>query len=197
MCCAIRQTQVRGCRSWHRQKLDSQQSPPMPLLRHSFVRSALPTTLLFCAMTACTGGGGACEEPTTALVPSAMNAYLAAVKPTPRRFLIAAGTDSALPGSGESQLQRRGPTYVFPADVALQKRVLNRLDSVARVYGDMPTLLVTYRGMQRVGKRQAIVRFGGYFLGGVNDGKIAHRVVQFACEKNRWNAVRAQEERQS
>jgi hypothetical protein len=150
-------------------------------------------------VTACGDGrvGGNCAEPTTALVPAAMDTYLAAVQPTPRRFLIAAGTDSAIPSVGESRLQRRGPTYVFPADPALQKRVLSRLDSVAGVYGDMPTLLVTYRGLQRVGKHQAVVRLGGYFLGGVNDGKVAHRAVQFVCDTARWNAVRAEEERQS
>jgi hypothetical protein len=141
--------------------------------------------------------GGDCDEPTTALVPAAMDTYLAAVQPTPRRFLTAAGTDSAIPAVGESRLQRRGPTYVFPADPALQKRVLSRLDSVAGVYGDMPTLLVTYRGMQRIGENQAVVRLGGYFLGGVNDGKIAHRTVQFVCDTAKWNPIRAEAERQS
>jgi hypothetical protein len=126
-----------------------------------------------------------------------MDTYLAAVQPTPRRFLIAAGTDSAIPAIGESRLQRRGPTYVFPADPALQKRVLSRLDSVAGVYGDMPTLLVTYRGVKRVGENQAVVRLGGYFLGGDTDGKVAHRTVQFVCDTARWNAVRAEEERRS
>lgn len=168
----------------------------MRSLRRTF-SSALSTIVAISAVTACTRVGGDCDEPTTALVPTAMDTYLAGMKPTPRRFLIAAGTDSAIPAAGESELQRRGPTYVFPADPGLQKRVLRRLDSISGVYGDMPTLLVTYRGVRRVGEGQALVRLGGYFLGGRNDGKIAHATVGFMCHGARWKAVRAEEEHQS
>jgi hypothetical protein len=140
---------------------------------------------------------GDCDEPTAALVPAAIDPYLASVLPRPRRFLIAAGTDSALPGAAEGRLQRRGPTYIFPADTTLQRQVLRRLDSIAAPYGDLPTLLVTYRGVQRASEDKAIVRLGGHFLGGANNGKVVHRTVQFVCDTAGWNAQGAQEERQA
>lgn len=138
-----------------------------------------------------------CADPTPALVPAAIDTYLASVLPQPRRFLIAAGTDSALPAAAEGRLQRVGPTFIFPADTTLQRRVLLRLDSIAAPYGDLPTLLVTYRGVQRSNPHRAIVRLGGHFLGGANDGKVAHRTVQFVCETAGWNVQGTQEERRT
>jgi hypothetical protein len=140
---------------------------------------------------------GPCADPTVALVPSAIDAYVRSVVPRPRRFLIASGTDSALPAGAESRLQQVGPTYLFPADTALRRRVLARLDSLAEDYGDMPTLLVTYRSVTRAGDDRAVVRLGGYFVGGSANGTVAHRAVQFVCDTARWNVVRAEEERQS
>jgi hypothetical protein len=140
---------------------------------------------------------GDCAAPTLALVPPAIDAFVRSVHPKPRRFLIAAGSDSALPTGAESRLQRHGPTYLFPADTALRRRVLARLDSVAEGYGEMPTLLVTFRGIDRAGDDRAIVRLGGYFMGGASDGAVAHRSVQFVCDTARWNVVRAEQERQS
>jgi len=140
---------------------------------------------------------GDCAAPTVALLPPALDAYVKSVYPAPRRFLIAVGTDSALPGGAESRLQRHGPTYLFPPDTALRRRLLARLDSVAEDYGDMPTLLVTFRGVDRAGEERAVVRLGGHFIGGASDGKVAHRTVEFVCDTARWNVVRAEEERQS
>ncbi|MGQ0714740.1 MAG: hypothetical protein ACT4PJ_13570 [Gemmatimonadaceae bacterium] len=140
---------------------------------------------------------GDCANPTTALVPAAVDKFVPSIRPRPRRFLVASGTDSALSSAAESRLQRFGPTFVFPADSALRRRVLARLDSTAENYGDLPTLLVTYRGVDRTGEERAIVRLGGYFLGGARDGTVAHRTVEFVCDTARWNAVRAVEERQS
>ena len=140
---------------------------------------------------------GDCADPTVALVPPAVDAFVRSVSPKPRRFLIAAGTDSALPMGAESRLQRHGPTYLFPADTALRRRLLARLDSVAEGQGEVPTLLVTFRGIDRAGEERAIVRLGGYFLGGASNGVVAHRTVQFVCDTARWNVGRAVEERQS
>jgi hypothetical protein len=61
----------------------------------------------------------------------------------------------------------------------------------------MPTLLVTFRGIDRAGDDRAVVRLGGLFVGGTNDGNVAHRSVQFVCDTARWNVVRAEEERRS
>jgi hypothetical protein len=140
---------------------------------------------------------GDCPDPTLALVPAALDAYVRSVVPMPRRFLVAAGTDSALPGGSESRLQQHGPTYIFPPDTALRRRVLTRLDSVAGTFGDMPTLLVTFRGVDRAGEHRAVVRLGGYFLGGKSNGTVAHRTVGFVCDTARWNVGSAVEERRS
>ena len=140
---------------------------------------------------------GPCADPTTALVAPAIDAYVRSVTPKPRRFLTAPGTDSALPRAAEARLQHFGPTYVFPADSALRQRVLARLDSIAEDYGDMPTLLVTYRSVERAGEHRAVVRLGGYFMSGSPRGSVAHRAVQFVCDTARWNVARAEEERQS
>jgi hypothetical protein len=140
---------------------------------------------------------GPCADPTSALVAPAIDAYVRSVAPKPRRFLIASGTDSMLPGGSEARLQQHGPTYLFPADPALRQRVLARLDSIAEDYGDMPTLLVTYRGVERAGDHRAVVRLGGYFLTGSPTGSVAHRAVQFVCDTARWNVVKAEEERRT
>lgn len=191
----------------HEPRLDKRlprcENEPMTLGRRGHRLRAIPMAIVAYAAVACGDGRqsarflGDCDAPTTALVPAAMDAYLQSVQPKPRRFLIASGTDSALPVDAEGRLQRRGPTYIFPADPALRSRVLSRLDSLAEPYGDVPTLLVTYRGVQRAGEDRAVVRLGGYFLGGSNDGAVAHRAVQFVCDTARWNVVRAEEERQS
>lgn len=176
---------------------------PMTFGRRGYVLRAILMAMATYAVAACGDGRqsarflGDCDAPTAALVPAAMDTYLESVRPKPRRFLIASGTDSALPAAAEGRLQRRGPTYIFPADPALRSRVLRRLDSLAEPYGDVPTLLVTYRGVQHAGEDRAVVRLGGYFLGGSNDGAVAHRTVQFVCDTARWNVVRAEEERQS
>jgi hypothetical protein len=86
---------------------------------------------------------------------------------------------------------------MFPPDTSLRRRLLARLDSTAEGLGDMPTLLVTYRGLDRTGEERAVVRLGGYFVGGERHGTVAHRTVEFVCDTARWNVVRALEERQS
>lgn len=140
---------------------------------------------------------GPCADPTPALAPAAIDVYVRSVTPLPRRFLIASGTDSALPPGSDARLQRHGPTYLFPPDTTLRRRLLARLDSISSDVGDLPTLLVTYRGVNRTDEYRAIVRLGGYFVGGSADGKTAHRAVQFACDTARWHVVRAEEERQT
>lgn len=176
---------------------------PMTTRRSGRILRVLSLTWVVCAAAACGDGrqsprlSSNCADPTSALVPVAMDTFLASVLPKPRRFLIAAGTDSALPSAAESRLQRIGPTFILPADTTLQRRVLRRLDSVAKPYGDVPTLLVTYRGVQRAGESRATVRLGGRFVGGRNDGKVAHRTVQFVCQTSRWSVQRTQDERQT
>jgi hypothetical protein len=171
--------------------------------RRGRVLRALSLAWAACAVTACGDRrqssrlSSHCADPTPALVAAAMDTYLASVLPKPRRFLIAAGTDSALPGAAESRLQRIGPTFIFPADTSLQRRVLRRLDSSAKPYGDMPTLLVSYRGVQRSSEHRAFVRLGGRFVGGANDGRVAHRTVQFVCERAGWNVQGTQDERRT
>ena len=55
----------------------------------------------------------------------------------------------------------------------------------------MPTLLVTYRGVNRAGDNRAVVRLGGFFLTGAPKGN-ARTAPQFVCDTARWHVVRAE-----
>src|SRR5688572_22120833 len=86
-----------------RQRLDNRKpvcdNVPMTDRRHAQLGRLLCMTLATGAVAACGEGrqsarvGGDCAAPTAALVPAALDKYLASVLPTPRRFLIPAGTD--------------------------------------------------------------------------------------------------------
>src|SRR5688572_6214514 len=72
----------------------------------------------------------ACKPPAEATIGLAVTKYVREVSPTPHRFLVAAGTDSALGDGGLRALQDKGPTYLYPADSAQQAQVRKRLSDV-------------------------------------------------------------------
>ena len=109
--------------------------------------------------------------------------------PYPQRFLMAAGTDSALPEPGLRALQDKGPTYFYPADTAQQRKVRAKLDSV----GSYNTILVAWRGMES-SDSVATVRLSGTFVGGKHDGKLAApRAMRFACDSTGWKYSKAED----
>ncbi len=53
--------------------------------------------------------------------------------------------------------------------------------------GQFTTLLVTFKGMQRTGRDEVVVRYGGRYIGGDLDGREANAgAVHFYCETARW-----------
>lgn len=154
--------------------------------------------LLFFTMPAlvCACGDGkssdvVCAAPGDAVVTEAVTQYLKNLTPTPQRYLIAAGTDSALPNDAHAALQSKGPTWFFPADSASQARMRETLSSK----GDFTTLLVTYRGTRLVDASHAVVRIGGRYVGGEHEGRTASsRALHFQCDSSGWAWTRVEEE---
>ncbi len=133
-----------------------------------------------------------CEEsPGTGVYAEAFDEYMVGLSPTPRRFLNAAGTDSALPDAVFSGIQRKGPAYLYPGDPAQRQAVLDKLSQV----GDWPTLLVLWRGNEVVDDSTIAIRLGGHYVGGSDDGKPAPvKSMYFACDTVPWQYVRTAEE---
>ena len=172
-------------------------------------RCATATAVLFVlvAATACSDGGGErtskapattasprCAPPNEREVAAAVLDFVRSAKPTPQRFLIAAGTDSALPDAGLSALQSKGPTYLYPRDAAQQAKLKEKLASI----GSYNTLLVTLRDQQRLSATRSVVRLGGTYVGGAADGRMAApRSIFFACQGTAWKVLTAEQERSS
>ena len=144
--------------------------------------------------TACSGGGesgggartvarGDCPAPGNALVAMAAKEYVERMTPTPRRFLLAVGGDTALPEAAKQVMQDKGPTYLFPADTTAQQQIKDRLAGA----GEWPALLVTYHGVNQDTEDRASVRLAGHWFIGELDGTRApaQRIV-FACDSARW-----------
>ena len=165
--------------------------------------STLPAGAVLCALALCACGDSrglahrpliACNAPGDDVDSMAIAAFLEKVTPKPKRFLVPVGTDSALPTGAQQALQERGPTFLYPADPKQQAAVRNQL--AAR--GAFPTLLVTYRGKRRLDDSRAVVRVGGHFVGGVENGQSApSRAIYFECDTAHWHVARAEEERSS
>jgi len=135
-----------------------------------------------------------CPSAEQAVVGPAVLAYVTAQsRPAPQRFLYAAGTDSALPDPGVVALQDKGPTYMYPANPAQQAVVRAKLAKV----GPWASLLVSYHGLRlATDSTHAVVRLGGRFVGGRDDGTVApDRSVSFTCESGAWRLTRTAEER--
>ena len=132
-----------------------------------------------------------CTDPAASAVGAAVANYVKLVEPTPMRFLVASGTDSALPEPGLRALQDKGPTFLYPASPALQQQIRTSLAEK----GDWPTLLVVYRGARAAGNT-ATVRLGGHFVGGKTGGKtVPSRVLNFVCDSTGWRFTTATEEK--
>lgn len=138
------------------------------------------------------GATSSCEEsPRTSVYADAFDEYMAGLSPTPRRFLNAAGTDSALPEAVFSGIQRKGPAYLYPGDPAQRQAVLDKLSSV----GAWPTLLVLWRGNEVVDDTTIAIRLAGHYVGGTDDGKPAPvKAMYFACDTVPWQHIRTAEE---
>ncbi|MFL5580682.1 MAG: hypothetical protein ACJ8AO_09920 [Gemmatimonadaceae bacterium] len=125
-----------------------------------------------------------------ALAPAVL-AYIKLASPTPQRFLVASGTDSALPEAGLRALQSKGPTYFYPADERLRAQVKKRMADI----GEYASLLVTMKEARAVGDTEAIVRLRGWYVGGKHDGRSSPlRTVHLACDTTGWQVRRTTED---
>jgi hypothetical protein len=119
---------------------------------------------------------------------AAVDEYIRDMQPTPRRFLTAVGTDSALPTLAFQAIQDRGPSYLYPTDLAGRKVVLDRLEAV----GPWSSLLVSWHGMEKHDS-VAEIRLGGTYVGGKDDGTVApSRAMVFACDTLPWRFLKVE-----
>lgn len=129
------------------------------------------------------------ESPGRSIYAEAFDQYMVGLTPTPRRFLSAAGTDSALPGPVFEGVQSKGPAYFYPGDEAGRAQVLSRLQTV----GPWPTLLVVHRGDEALSDTTVAIRLAGHYVGGDDDGTAApEKSLIFACDTMPWRFVRSE-----
>ena len=128
--------------------------------------------------------GANCASPSDTLVRTAVLEYVKLASPTPQRFLVAAGTDSALPEPGLRALQDKGPTYFYPADSVQRVKLQAKLADI----GGYATLLVSYKGMGHTDDGHAAVRLHGTYVGGEANGLAgASRRMRFSCDSAGWH----------
>ena len=121
----------------------------------------------------------------TAIVPTAIRAYIDGMDPLPRRFLYIPGSDSSPTPIGVATLQDKGPTYMYTSAPAQQAAFKSQLHSV----GDYPSLLLWYHGASRTDDTHATVTLSGQYVGDVIDGKATHRTpVAVQCDSSGWHA---------
>jgi hypothetical protein len=170
---------------------------------HNHTSLILAAALVPVALTGCGGGGSSksgqnafasgCPTPAATEVAAAVREYVAKISPTPMRFLVLTGGDSVLPDAGRSALQDKGPVFLFPADTALQAKVLSQLAQ----QGSYPTLLVLYGGMRPASNGQAVVRISGRYIGSSPPKTAPTRAVYFGCQDGQWKMTRSEEEQLS
>lgn len=131
--------------------------------------------------------------PTAAASREATLAYLEGLTPKPLRFLTAAGTDSALPDPAFAALQGKGPSYLYPpANPDALAKLHDRLDRV----GPWATLLVAWKGAERLGDSTAVIRLRGHYIIGEGQGTSAPpRAIRFVCSTQGWKVAEVREER--
>jgi hypothetical protein len=129
------------------------------------------------------GPSGPCRATLEQAVGLAVSQYVKVAKPKPERFLVSAGTDSALGDAGLVALQDKGPTYLYPGDPALQAQVRTQLHEK----GDYTTLLVVRKGAESK-DGAASVSLAGHYVGGESDGQhVNPQSYRFACADTVWH----------
>jgi hypothetical protein len=120
-----------------------------------------------------------CPTPRDTILGKSVETFIKSAQPTAYRFLIATGTDSALPPHGHWPLQGRTPLYYYPADPAQQQKFVT--DLYRR--GNYPTLLVSYHGQDTLEDGRIRTMLSGSYIGGSNAGKtMPQTAVVFDCQ---------------
>ena len=109
----------------------------------------------------------ACRSAAPGPVALAVRDFITAADPAPQRFLTAAATDSALPQSAQTVVERKGPVFIWPSDAATQAKMRTKLE------GDGPwiNMLVVVRGETPQPDGTVEVRVGGWYVGLDVDGR--------------------------
>lgn len=103
-------------------------------------------------------------------------------EPTPRRFLTAAGTDSAVTDEGMVAMQDKGPSYFYTGKETQKAKVRDMLVSV----GPYPALLIVMHDAKNANGTR-VIRLGGHFVTGEFDGRTSTtRTYTFACDASGW-----------
>lgn len=113
----------------------------------------------------------------------ALRHFIKKATPKPMRFLVAAGTDSALSEMGAKVLQEFGPMYYYAGSEATRQKVRERLDIV----GPFPALLIVKRSGPKPTGNTETIRLGGHYVTGEHDGKKAEsNEYTFVCGPSGW-----------
>ena len=120
-----------------------------------------------------------CGTPVDSILGLAAVQFTKHISPKPHRFLVPAGTDSALPERAYWGLQTTGATLnVFPRDTALQAKARDQLSAK----GKMTLLLVNYHGQRTLPDGRLALDFSGHYMGGDVNGKAVPRTaILFSC----------------
>ena len=176
---------------------------PRPLLA-TLLTAAGPGLLL---LAACGGGatadrgtaadakvaaGPSCVSTDTTPVGLAVLDFITTAAPLPKRFLSAAGTDSAVPADGFNVLQDKGPTYFYSSDTVAQRKIREKLEEV----GPYPSMLVVFRGKTEADQGNTVtVRLGGHYVGGDDHGKVSPtRSYEVRCDATGWKVAASKAE---
>ena len=121
----------------------------------------------------------ACATPADSVIGLATQQFVRSISPKPHRFLIPAGTDSAVPSSAYWALQSTGATLnMYPKDTAQQKLALRQLGA----NGSYTLLLTSYHGQRTLSDGQVSLEFSGRWLNGERGGTVIPRTaVLFNC----------------
>jgi|GEM_PF-2141487 len=121
----------------------------------------------------------------------ALRHYVKQANPKPMRFLVAAGTDSALSEMGAKVLQEFGPMYYYAGNDAAKQKLRERLDLV----GPFPALLVVKRRSAKPSGNTEVIRLGGHYLTGEHDGmQAAANEYTYVCRPGGWEMKRVKAE---
>jgi hypothetical protein len=120
-----------------------------------------------------------CPTSADTILGGSVEAFVKTAQPTAYRYLVAVGTDSAIPDHGRWALQGRTPLFLYPRDPAQQKSFVAQLYSQR---GNYVTLLVAYHGQDTLEDGRIRTELSGTYIGGRNDGKTIPRAgVVFDC----------------
>ena len=136
--------------------------------------------------------GPSCVSTDTTPVGLAVLDFITKAEPLPKRFLSAAGTDSAVPDDGFKVLQDKGPTYFYSSDTVAQRKIREKLEEV----GPYPSMLVVFRGTTAADQGHTVtVRLGGHYVGGDDNGQLAPtRSYELRCDSTGWKVASSKTE---